>query len=258
MARIAITGAAGRVGRETLAAFEDTEHEIQAITHRERQGIDSIVADVEEYETIERALRGCDVVIHLAGNPSPGADWERIFHVNIDGTRNVYEAAVTHGLERIIFASTNHVTHMHNVPQNGEWDELVSETKPIRIGDPIRPDSYYAVSKVTGEALGSYYADRHGIEVIDLRIGWYLTREELQERQDEPESIAHYARAIWLSPRDCRHAMRRAVEADLTDTHVTVNVCSRNAEGYLSLVETMRSLDYRPRDDSSEVLERTD
>jgi L-arabinose 1-dehydrogenase [NAD(P)+] len=49
--------------------------------------------------------------------------------------------------------------------------------------------------------------------------------------------------------------MRRAVEADISERHVTVNACSPNTENYLSLVEMMRTLGYRPRDGSSEALD---
>lgn len=257
MVRVAVTGAAGRVGRETLAALRETDHDVRPVTHREHDDIDGVVADVTKFETINRALRDCDIVIHLAGNPDPEASWGAVLDANIDATQTVFEAAVENNLKRVVFASTNHVTHMHNVPAGGTWDDLKEDTKAIRIGDPVRPDSFYAVSKVLGESLGAYYADRHGIEVVDLRIGWYLSREELADRQDDPDPVAHYARATWLSQRDCQHLMSRAVEADLSERHVTVNACSRNTENYLSLVEAMRILGYRPRDDSSEALDRT-
>jgi L-arabinose 1-dehydrogenase [NAD(P)+] len=254
MAPIAVTGAAGRIGRETLAALGETDHRVRSITHRAHDDIDGRIVDVTDRGAMVDALDDCDVVIHLAGDADPEADWESVLSVNVDGTRTVYEAAVRTGCDRVVFASTNHVTHAQNLPPGGTWDDLVSDTDPIHIGDPIRTDSFYAVSKVAGEALGDYYAHRHGIEALDLRIGWYLTRDELAAKQSEPDSVAHYARATWLSPRDCRHAMQRAVEADLPDPHVTVNLTSRNAENYLSLVEAMRALDYRPRDDSSDAL----
>jgi L-arabinose 1-dehydrogenase [NAD(P)+] len=258
MACIAVTGAAGRIGRETLAALSDTDHEVHPITHRERDGIESTICDVTDLAGLSDAIEGCDTVIHLAGNPDPGADWESVLSANIDGTRAVYESAVRAGCERVIFASTNHVTHAHNLPPGGTWDDLEPDSDPIRIGDPVRTDSFYAVSKVAGEALGDYYAHRHGIEALDLRIGWYLTRDELSAKQSEPDPVAHYARAIWLSPGDCRHGMRRAVDAALPEDHVTVNLTSANGENYLSLVEARRALDYHPRDDSYEALDTGD
>jgi L-arabinose 1-dehydrogenase [NAD(P)+] len=132
---------------------------------------------------------------------------------------------------------------------------MTADPGTVRPDEPTRPDSYYAVSKVSGEALGSYYVDRHGLEVVNLRIGWLLAEDELRDLQDEDESVARYARAMWLSPRDCRDVMERSVTADLPENPLTVNAISRNQERYLSITETMRGLGYEPRDDSSEVIE---
>lgn len=40
--------------------------------------------------------------------------------------------------------------------------------------DPPNSDSYYGISKVTGEAIGAYYANRHDLEVVNVRIGWLM------------------------------------------------------------------------------------
>lgn len=255
MARIAVTGAAGSVGTEALAALDATEHhEVTPVTHREREGIDSVVLDVEDADAVREALAGHDAVVHLAGDPSPEASWDSVLTVNIDGTRNVFEAAVANGLDRVVFASTNHVSQMYNIGDPAAPETLGPDARPVTVDDPPRPDSYYAVSKVAGEALGSYYADRHGLAVVNLRIGWLLTPAELRDLQAEPEDEARYARAMWLSPRDCRAAVRRSVDADLPSSPVTANVVSRNGERYLSLLEGMRALGYRPADDSADLL----
>ena len=253
MARIAVTGAAGSVGRETLKGLES--HEVSPLTHREHDDIDGQVVEIVEPESIEGALEGHDVVIHLAGNPSPEAEWEGVFETNIDGTYNVYEAALKHDLDRVVFASTNHVTQMYNIDDPSRPETMVEDAETVRPDDVPRPDSYYAVSKVSGEALGSYYVDRHGLEVVNLRIGWLLTEDELREQQEKDAAAARYARAMWLSPRDCQDVMRRAATAELPENPLTVNAISRNQERYLPLTETMRGIGYDPRDDSSEVCE---
>jgi len=254
MSKVAITGAAGGMGRATLSALERTEHEVLPVTHREHEEIDGVVADITDPESIEAALCDQDIVIHLAGEPDPDAEWERVRTVNIDGTRNVYEAAVANDLERVVFASTNHVTQMHTVPHGESWEGMVDDPDPIRIGDEVRPDSYYAISKVAGEAASSFYTDRYDLKAIDLRIGWFLRPEELVEKFEKTD-LGHYARAMWLSPRDWRHMTRRVVEADLPDRHITVNCLSQNTHAYLSVVEARRTLDYRPQDNSHELLD---
>ena len=62
---------------------------------------------------------------------------------------------------------------------------------------------------------------------------------------------------MWLSPRDCRDVVEKAVTADLPENPLTVNAVSRNRERYLSITETMRGLGYEPRDDSAEVVDDT-
>jgi L-arabinose 1-dehydrogenase [NAD(P)+] len=254
MARIALTGAAGSVGRVTLVAFAESDHEVTPITHRERD-LDSVVLEIQDRAAVVEALADHDVVVHLAGDPSPDASWESVLDANIDGTQSVFEAAIENGLDRVVFASTNHTQQMYNVADPERPGSLIDRPEAVYPEDPPRPDSFYAVSKVAGEALGSYYADRHSLEVVNARIGWLLTAEELREKQDADPGLAKYARAMWLSPRDWRAFVRRAIEADLVRNSLTVNATSANAEHYLSLTTARRALDYRPQDDSADAVD---
>jgi L-arabinose 1-dehydrogenase [NAD(P)+] len=252
--RVAITGEAGSIGEQALAAFDGTDHEITPITHSETEGLNSEIVDVADSERVMEALSGQDAVVHLAANPSPEAEWEGVRNVNIDGAYNVYEAAVENGLDRVVFASTNHVSHMYNAAAPDEPESLVEDPDVIDPDDPPRPDSYYGVSKVAGEALGSYYADRHGLEVVNLRIGWLLDESELEETQNAAEEQVRYARAMWLSGRDCQSAIRGATLSSLRENPVTANVVSANDDRYLSLTGAIRGIGYRPRDNSAEAL----
>jgi L-arabinose 1-dehydrogenase [NAD(P)+] len=257
MARIAVTGAAGNVGRQALEAFEVTDDEIVPLTHREHEDIESRVVDVTDRPAFVDALADADVLLHLAANPSPAAEWDEVESLNVGGAYNAFEAAVSAGLDRVVFASSNHAVGGYNLanPSNPET-ALTDGIQVVTPDDPPNPDSYYGVTKVLGEALGSYYATRHDLEVVTLRIGWLLDAEELRDLQREsPEPKARFARAIWLSPRDCRHALRRAVVASLPESAVTVHVTSRNDEQYLSLTEAATQLAYYPRDNAGEVLE---
>lgn len=250
---VAITGAAGNVGREALLAL--CGHDVTPITHREHEELDGPTLDVTDADAFADALDGRDALVHLAGNPSPDADWDGVFEPNVGGTYNAYEAARENGVERVVFASSNHAIQMYNVADPAEPETMREDARAVRPDDPTRPDSYYGVSKVAAEALGDFYADRHGIEVVNLRIGWLMDEEELRETQGENSEKARFARAMWLSPRDCREAIRCSVEADLPESSVTAHAVSRNDDRYMSLTETMRELGYRPRDDSAEVLD---
>jgi L-arabinose 1-dehydrogenase [NAD(P)+] len=254
MVRVAITGAAGNVGRQALRALADET--VAPLTHSEVEDIESESLDVTDRDAFVDALEGQDVLVHLAGKSSPWADWDAALDVNVDGTYNAYEAARENDLDRVVFASSNHAVGVYNAEDVTDPESAVTDgARTVDPDDPPNPDSYYGVSKVAGEALGSFYAARHGLAVVNLRIGWLMTEEELVETQAEPPDKARFARAMWLSPRDCREVLRRAVLADLPRSPVTVHATSRNDDRFLSLTETATALDYEPRDNATETLE---
>jgi len=249
---IVVTGAAGSVGREALRAL--SAHDVTPVTHHETPDVDGVVVDIEDREAVSDVIAGHDAVVHLAANPDPGADWDDVVGPNIEGTYNVYRAAVEADLDRVVFASTNHVQQNHVLGGTNDVETLPDQPRSITASDDYRPDSYYGVSKITGEAMGSYHADRDGIEVVNLRIGWLLTREELRDLQDDSEKVAQFSRAVWLSPEDCRQGIRKATTESLTENPLSVNLVSANREGYFSVVEAQCGFSYRPEHDSADVV----
>ena len=262
MTHVAITGAAGNVGSVAVDAFEESAHDLTLFTHSETDDVESTVLDVTEREAfVERLPSDADVLVHLAANPSPYADWDAVSEVNVDGVYNAYHAAVENDLSRVVYASSNHAVNADAVADPTE-PETTSDDAPVTDPDSDHaPDSYYGVTKVAGEAMGKFYAHRHGLEVVNLRIGWLMSDDQLRETVDDPpsseydEAAVRFARAMWLSPRDCRDAVRQAVTADLPATPVTAHAISENADRILSLAETRRALGYDPQDDAARVLD---
>lgn len=256
MVRIALTGAAGKIGREVVDAFGD-EHAVTPFVHSQRDDLEADRLELTDAEQVLAKLDGFDVVVHLAGASSPRADWETVSEVNVQGTKHVFDAAVENGVDRVVFASSNHVVGTATPKADGSGSDAVEGETLLRADAPAAPDSYYGVSKAAGEGLGKYYAAEHGIEVVNLRIGWYMDEAELRRNtaEDRQSQRRYSARAIWLSPRDCRDVHRKAATADLPRRTVTVNALSRNDDRYFTITEAMRALGYEPRDNSAEVLD---
>ncbi|WP_440764270.1 NAD-dependent epimerase/dehydratase family protein [Natronorubrum sp. DTA7] len=253
MTDIAITGASGRVGREAIEALSDEN--LTLFSHSESEELDTTPIDVADRETFVDVLEGQDVLIHLAANPDPRAEWDELSGPNVDGAYNAFEAAAENDVERVVFASSNHAVNMKNTVSPIRPESTVGKPEIVRPDDEMDPDTYYGVTKVFGEAMGHYYAKRHGMDVVNLRIGWLLSEDELeQEVADRDGAGERFARAMWLSDGDCRRVIEAAATTSLESNPTTAHGISDNSERFLSLSETMLELGYRPQDDSADVL----
>ncbi len=160
--RLLLTGAAGGLGqalRPRLKAYCDTLRLSDvADLGRAADGEEVQRAALEDAAAVHALLAGVDAVVHLGG-VSTEQPWQPILQANIVGAYNLYEAARRHGVRRIVFASSNHVTGFYR------QDEVITPR------DPVRPDGLYGLSKAFGENLAQLYFDRHGIETVSVRIG---------------------------------------------------------------------------------------
>src|SRR3970040_1134511 len=102
---ILVTGATGNVGHPIARQLAAEGHRVRALVRdpeRARgllpEGVEAVPGDVTDAESVRAAVRGCDVVYHAAGLPE---QWRRdtadFTRVNVDGTRNVAEAALAAG-----------------------------------------------------------------------------------------------------------------------------------------------------------------
>ncbi len=228
--RVLITGAAGRIGEVLHQGLRD-RYRLRLMYHSKipavADGSEVFVGDVVDFEAMRKASRGVDVVVHMAADPSGSTPFARILALNVQGAYNVYEAARLNGVRRVVFASTNHVT--------GFYEKEGVYTTPEM---PVRPDSFYGVSKAFGEALARYYFDQHGLESICLRIGSF---------QPRPRSARMLA--TWLSHRDTVQLVWRGIEAGRVKFGIYYGI-SRNTRRTWDISNAERDLGYAPEDDA--------
>src|SRR4051812_39380892 len=108
--RILITGAAGGVGTFLRTGLPDlgwTVRGFDLVTPDAPGPVEWLVGDVGDPEALDEAMRDVDVVIHLAGIPVEDR-FERIMKVNMEGTYQVFDAAIRNGVPRVLAASSNH------------------------------------------------------------------------------------------------------------------------------------------------------
>jgi NAD+ dependent glucose-6-phosphate dehydrogenase len=217
--KIAITGAAGLIGR-SLASDLEADHEIVRLDLEPP----AVIADVRDVRALTAAFAGCETVVHLAAIVSLSAGWQEILQTNIIGTQNVFEAATAAGVKRVIFASSNHAVGMRE-RDGGAALYAPASGVLVRNDEPYCPDSWYGVGKAFGEVLGRYYSDEFGLQVTCLRIGSIVagdspTDPRLGVPPWLPKLTADDARAryasTWMSQRDLARLVRSVIARDVT------------------------------------------
>jgi uronate dehydrogenase len=230
MQRVLITGAAGNIGRALRTGLRGQYAVMRLLDVVPQQaaepGEEVITLDLNDRLATEAAMEDVEMVIHLAAIPDE-AGFDDILSGNITTTYSVFEAARQAGARRVVFASSNHVTGFY--PR--------SET--VGPDDPVRPDSFYGVSKVFGEALGRLYTDKYGLEVVCLRIGAFAER---------PRSVRELS--IWLSPRDCLQLVRCCLDAPAVGFTVVYGVSANTRSWWKD--DAAARLGYQPQDNAEE------
>lgn len=166
--KILVTGGAGFIGSNLVRHLVEAENTITVLDNfmsGYRSNLNSfptvriIKGDVRDQNTVEKVMRGIEVVFHLAasvGNirsiEQPIADAE----INVLGTLQVLEAARKEGVRKIVASSSA-----------GIFGEL--KTLPIKEDHPVEPDSPYGCTKLCEEKLCLAYAKLYDIEAICLR-----------------------------------------------------------------------------------------
>ena len=233
--KVLVTGAAGQIGRAVCPGLNARGWDVRGLDKAPMDGVDGladppVVADVTDAEAVRAATEGVDAVVHLAGIATE-APFEDILANNIHGTFGVFDAARRAGVRRIVYASSNHAVGY--TPR--------SELAGINV--PPRPDTYYGVSKVFGEALGRLLVDRYGLEVVCLRIGSWKPR---------PESVRELS--TWLSPADGVRLVHAALVAPDVRFAVAYGI-SANTRAWWDLAPA-RALGYLSVDDAEEYAEK--
>ncbi len=202
MRPLVITGCAGRVAAMIAPHLRSHFHLRGLDVTEPAAGVvhEFTNADVRDVDAVVQAFVGADAVVHLAAQPAEADFRERLLPRNVDGTWAAYEAAVRAGVRRFVFASTLQTIQGYDpaerVPPNA----------------PPRPISVYGATKLFGEALGRYHADRTGLGVACLRIGAVRAA---------GAAGAAGNNGVWVGSKDLAGLVAAAVDSDVPFAIVT-------------------------------------
>lgn len=161
---ILVTGATGHIGNVLVRKLIAQGEKVRALIWRgedttplEELNVESVEGDVLDPESLKAAFRGVDEVYHLAGLISimPGQN-PFVWRVNVEGTRNVLEAARRNNIRRLIYTSSIHA--LRRAPHG----KVIDESLPF---DPNNPYGAYDRSKAEA-SLEVQKAAREGLEAV--------------------------------------------------------------------------------------------
>ncbi len=239
--RIAITGAAGKIGRLITENLSDA-HDLVLLDKRAVENRTSIAANLfrppgrlPPRRRWDRAFEGADAAIHLAAIPNSRATWPQILRNNIQATWNVLEAAARHGVPRVVFGSSSWAIQ---AAEDSLAPECYTAAGPkVKSDAPPRPRTPYGLSKALGEIAGRMHVDEGRLATfIAIRIGFH---HPVRAPRDE------WLRHRWIGGRDLAALIRRCVEAELTGFHVVYGV-SAQPDSPFDLSYTRRLLGWNP------------
>ena len=169
-----ITGGSGYIGRNLIRRFIAEGYRVRALARSDAAaGIvtalraEPMRGDILDRASLKAAMMGCEWLVHAAADTGHGAFTTSQHHTNLDGTRNVLNAAREAGITRAVHVSTEAVllsgAPLHNA----------NEDTPI----PPRHAGGYSASKAAAEQA-ALAENRAGLEVIAVRPRFVWGRDD--------------------------------------------------------------------------------
>ena len=221
MHTIVVTGSSGKAGRSAVTDLLAHGFDVRAVdltVPSEPLPVPTLRADLRDYGQAFEALLGADSVVHLANIPAPGLITEAAtFSDNAVMNYNVFRAAETLGMERVVWASSETTL--------GLPFDTPPRYAPIDEDHYPYPESSYALSKVVTETMAQQFSRRTGASFVALRFSNILFPDDYRAF---PESCWNDPQArrwnLWgyIDARDAAQACRRALGAELVGAHSVI------------------------------------
>lgn len=173
--KVFITGASGLLATNIIIQLLNNGHTVKALIRDKSKSIvhesnrfNLVEGDITNLQLLEVATNECDYIIHAAGETRQGLiDWNEYSKINIEGTRNVFNAAIKNRVKRIIYVSTANVFGFGTITHPG--DERTRIKKPFS-------NSLYVKSKLEAQEIALSFANNTEVIIVNptFLIGPYI------------------------------------------------------------------------------------
>jgi nucleoside-diphosphate-sugar epimerase len=217
--RIVVTGGSGKAGRWVVRDLREHGHDVVNVDLVPDGAPNDLflLTDLTDLGQVFDVVRGADAVVHLGAIPAPGLRPEgETFEINAVSTWNVFHAAVSTGVGRVVWASSETVLGLpfDRPPDFAPIDETITP----------RPESSYALSKLVGETLAAQLNRRFGVPFVGLRISNIMEPPDYARFETWQDDARVRKWNLWgyVDARDVAAACRLAVETPTTGAEIAI------------------------------------
>ncbi len=142
--KILVTGGSGFIGKHLINDLIKNNYDIKILTRQKKLNInkiDIINGDITKIKDCLSAMNDVDVIFHNAAYATDFGNKKKIYNTNFYGTKNILQACINKGIDRIIYTSTAGVYGFPNT------ENIIDEKSKIN------PFNIYHKSKYEGEKI---------------------------------------------------------------------------------------------------------
>lgn len=212
--KIVVTGGSGKAGRAVI--HDLVEHGYQVLNVDWQRSPDPIApflkVELTELGQVFEVLHGAYGVVHLAAIPAPGIQSEEVtFRNNTLSTYNVFHAAMTLGLKRVVWASSETTLGL-------PFDRQQPLYAPIDEEHTLFPESSYALSKTISEEMARQFNRWSGIPIVGLRFSNIMEPDAYARFPSFQDDARKRKWNLWgyVDARDVAQSCRLGLEAEIT------------------------------------------
>jgi predicted dehydrogenase/nucleoside-diphosphate-sugar epimerase len=168
--RVLVTGGTGWLGRAVVKRLREQGESVRVLAHRpnpameEDPKIHMVYGDLGDPQAVERAVRGVEIVYHV-GATMRGRGWADFDCGTVQGTRNVVESCLRHGVRRMVYVSSVTVLDYAGMKP----DAVIGEDAAIEAHPEWR--GLYTQAKVAAERIVLDAIRDHQLPAVVLRPG---------------------------------------------------------------------------------------
>ncbi len=158
-----VTGGGGFLGQAIVRALRKRGEEVRSFSRHAHDalqalGVEQLRGDIADPAAVCAAVRGCDIVYHVAAKPGIWGHYEDYHRPNVTGTQNVIDACRAQGVRRLVYTSSPSVVF------DGRDMAGVDESAPY----PAHYEAHYPRTKALAEQLVRAANDAH-LATVSLR-----------------------------------------------------------------------------------------